>query len=72
MNTRTGNRDMGKSVEMRIAGHPVRLSFAKEADATIAQRVRNSLIDTYIRQSAAVQETAGTSSQSLLLGEDPL
>ncbi len=47
MNAGKGKRDMGKSIEMHIAGHPVRLSFAKEADTTVAQRVRNSLIDAY-------------------------
>lgn len=36
-------------VELRIAGHSVSLSFAKEPDATAAQRVRNCLIDSFIR-----------------------
>ena len=37
---------------IRIAGHPVTLSFAAEPDTTVAQRVRNCLIDSYIRQNA--------------------
>ena len=39
-------------VELRIAGHPVALSFAAEPDAAVAQRVRNCLIDSYICQNA--------------------
>ncbi len=72
MNAGKGKRDMGKSIEMRIAGHPVRLSFAKEADTTVAQRVRNSLIDAYICQNAAGRAAAGASSQPLLFGNDSL
>ena len=48
----------GKMVELRIAGHPVTLSFAAEPDATAALRVRNCLIDSYIRQSAAGHSAA--------------
>jgi hypothetical protein len=40
-------------VELRISGHSVSLSFAKEPDATVAQRVRNCLIDSFIRQDTA-------------------
>lgn len=40
-------------VELRIAGHSVSLSFAKEPDTTVAQRVRNCLIDSFIRQDTA-------------------
>ncbi len=46
------NEDSGKSMEVRVAGHPVLLCFAKEADAAIAQRVRNCLLDAYIRRNA--------------------
>ena len=48
----------GKIVELRIAGHPVTLSFAAEPDTTIAQRVCNCLIDAYIRQNAAGHRAA--------------
>lgn len=41
------------TVELRIAGHSVSLSFAKEPDVTAAQRVRNCLIDSFIRQDTA-------------------
>ena len=47
-----------KIVELRIAGHPVTLSFAAEPDTTVAQRVRNCLIDSYIRQNAAEHKAA--------------
>ena len=45
-------------VELRIAGHSVSLSFAKEPDATAAQRVRNCLIDSFIRQDTAKRGAA--------------
>ncbi len=52
MNTKKVKRDDcdKKTVELHIAGHPVTLSFAAEPDATVAQRVRSCLIDSYIRQ----------------------
>lgn len=40
-------------MELRIAGHPVRLSFAAEPDPAAAQRVRNCLIDSFLRQDEA-------------------
>jgi len=43
------NSDEERTVELRIAGYPVSISFAAEADATVVQRVRNCLIDSYIR-----------------------
>ncbi len=46
------NADGGKSMKIQVAGHPVQLSFAKEADASVAQRVRNCLLDAYIRRNA--------------------
>lgn len=46
-------RNGRKVVNLCIAGHPVNLSFAEEPDATAAQRVRNCLIDSFIRQDAA-------------------
>ncbi len=46
------NTDRGKSMEVCIAGHQVLLCFSKEADAAIAQRVRNCLLDAYIRRNA--------------------
>ena len=50
--------DSEQTVEIRIAGHPVSLSFAKEPDVTVAQRVRNCLIDSYIRQSTSGREAS--------------
>ena len=37
-------------VKLHIADHPVRLSFAAEPDPTAAQRIRNCLIDSFLRQ----------------------
>lgn len=45
-------------LELRIAGHPVRLSFAAEPDPTAAQRVRNCLIDSFLRQDEANRRAA--------------
>lgn len=47
MNNPTKNR--GKTVELSISGHQVRLSFAQEQNPTVARQVRASLIDSYIR-----------------------
>ena len=60
MNTKKVKRDDSdeKIVELRIAGHPVTLSFAAEPDTTVAQRVRNCLIDSYIRQNASGHRAA--------------
>ena len=60
MNKKKAKRDTSdeKIVELRIAGHPVTLSFAVEPNATAAQRVRNCLIDSYIRQNAADHRAA--------------
>ncbi|MDE7055096.1 MAG: hypothetical protein K2O84_09850 [Oscillospiraceae bacterium] len=53
-----GNDGDEKIVELRIAGHSVTLSFAAEPDAAAAQRVRNCLIDSYIRQNAVGHRVA--------------
>ena len=45
-------------VELHIAGHPVSLSFAAEPDPAAAQRVRNCLIDSFIRQDTAKRRAA--------------
>ena len=47
--TKHGGSDE-KIMELQIDGHPVTLSFAAEPDASVAQRVRSYLIDSYIRQ----------------------
>lgn len=38
------------AVELSISGHQVRLTFAPEQNPTVAQQIRASLIDSYIRQ----------------------
>lgn len=55
MSAKKEKQDCGDEnmVELRIAGHSVSLSFAKEPDTTVAQRVRNCLIDSFIRQDTA-------------------
>lgn len=60
MSERKKKQDQGDEniMELRIAGHPVRLSFAAEPDATVAQRVRNCLIDSFIRQDTAKRGAA--------------
>ena len=47
-----------KIVELRIAGHPVRLSFAAEPNPTAAQRVRNCLVDSFLCQDRAKRGAA--------------
>ena len=39
-----------QKVELSISGHQVCLSFAQERNPTVAQQVRVSLIDSYIRR----------------------
>lgn len=60
MSERKKKQDQGDEniMELRIAGHPVHLSFAAEPDATVAQRVRNCLIDLFIRQDTAKRGAA--------------
>lgn len=38
------------AVELSISGHQVRLTFATEQNPTVAQQIRASLINSYIRQ----------------------
>lgn len=38
------------AVELSISGHQVRLTFASEQNPTVAQQIRASLIDSFIRQ----------------------
>ena len=55
MSTKQAKRDdrAEQTVKLQIAGHSVTLIFAAEPDATVAQRVRNCLIDSYISQNMA-------------------
>ncbi len=52
--------DGEKVVELCIDGHPVTLSFLAEPNPTAAQRVRNSLIDSYLCQSMAKRKAASS------------
>ena len=47
MSTSTQSKN---TVEMTISGHQVSLTFAPEQNPAIAQQIRASLIDAYIRQ----------------------
>ena len=38
------------AVELSISGHQIRLTFASEQNPTVAQQIRASLIDSFIRQ----------------------
>lgn len=52
MSERKKKQDHGDEniVELRIAGHPVRLSFAAEPDPTAAQRIRNFVVLFYPKE----------------------
>ena len=52
MSERKKKQDHGDEniVELRIAGHPVRLSFAAESDPTAAQRIRNFVVLFYPKE----------------------
>jgi hypothetical protein len=54
----TQERSNEDVVELRIAGHPVSLSFAREPDISAARRVRNCLLDSFLRQDTAKHGTA--------------
>ena len=45
-----------QTVELSISGHQVRLSFSTERNPTVAQQIRASLIDSYIRQHGSNDE----------------
>ena len=45
-----------QTMELSISGHQVRLSFAPEQNTTVAQQIRASLIDSYIRQHGLTDE----------------
>ena len=44
------SKSKSKMVELSISGHQVCLSFAQERNPTVAQQIRVSLIDSYIRR----------------------
>ena len=46
----------GQTMELSISGHQVCLSFAPEQNPTVAQQIRASLIDSYIRQHGLTDE----------------
>ena len=60
MNTKQSKHDDRdeKTVKLQIAGHSVTLIFAAEPDATVAQRVRNCLIDSYISKNMVERRVA--------------
>ncbi len=43
-------KNRGRTLDLTISGHQVRLSFAPEQNPTVAQQIRVSLIDAYIRR----------------------
>ena len=46
----------GQTVELSISGHQVRLSFAQERNPSVAQQIRVSLLDSYIRRHGSGNE----------------
>ena len=46
----------GQTVELSISGHQVCLSFSQERNPTVAQQIRVSLIDSYIRRHGSGDE----------------
>ncbi len=49
-------KNRGRTLDLTISGHQVRLSFAPEENPTVAQQIRASLIDSYIRQHGSGSE----------------
>ena len=49
-------KSKGQTMELSISGHQVCLSFAQEQNPTVAQQIRASLIDSYIRQHGLTDE----------------
>lgn len=49
-------KNRGQTMELSISGHQVCLSFAPEQNPTVAQQIRASLIDCYIRQHGLTDE----------------
>ena len=45
-----------QTVELSISGHQVHLSFSQERNPTVAQQIRVSLIDSYIRRHGSGNE----------------
>jgi len=44
------------AVELTISGHQISLTFAAEQNLTVAQQIRASLIDSFIRQHGSGDE----------------
>ncbi len=49
-------KNRGRTLDLTISGHQVRLSFAPEQNPTVAQQIRVSLIDAYIRRHGGADE----------------
>ena len=49
-------KNKAKTVEISVFGHPVKLRFAEEQNSAVAQQIRASLIDSYIRQHGVSNE----------------
>ncbi len=49
-------KNRGRTLDLTISGHQVRLSFAPEQNPTVAQQIRVSLIDAYIRRHERADE----------------
>jgi len=49
-------KNRSRTLDLTISGHQVRLSFAPEQNPTVAQQIRVSLIDAYIRRHGGIDE----------------
>ncbi len=49
-------KNRGRTLDLTISGHQVRLSFVPEQNPTVAQQIRASLIDAYIRRHGSADE----------------
>ncbi len=49
-------KSRGRTLDLIISGHQVRLNFAPEQNPTVAQQIRASLIDSYIRRHGGADE----------------
>ena len=49
-------KSKSQTVELSISGHQVHLSFAQKRNSTVAQQIRVSLIDSYIRRHGSGNE----------------
>lgn len=50
MNKIMADAAKGKTIDITVEGHPVKISFADEYNAGISQLIKNALIDDFLRK----------------------